>query len=232
MRFGDERARRFFAGRYEHGPRHDDDPMTMEGGRGRHRGRGHRGPFPFGGDPGGMFPFGPFGPFGRGSMFGPGPKVGRGDVRTAVLRLLAEEPRNGYQIIQELTERSGGVWRPSPGSVYPALQQLEDEGLVRAEEKDGKRVFRLTEAGQGAITALGDMAAPWETAAEGIDTEAGALAIELRMLIGQVAGAVIQVAQAGNEAQVAKAKELMTSTRRGLYRILAEDDSGEDGTRA
>jgi DNA-binding PadR family transcriptional regulator len=196
--------------------------MGMAGGPGRHHGRGRHGAFGFGGPRGGF----PFGPFDRGGMFGPGPKVGRGDVRTAVLRLLAEEPRNGYQIIQELTERSGGVWRPSPGSVYPALQQLEDEGLVRAEETDGKRVFRLTEEGQGTVKALADTAAPWETAAQGVDTEEGALAMELRMLIGQVAGAVIQVAQVGNAAQVARAKDLMTNTRRSLYRILAEDDDG------
>jgi DNA-binding PadR family transcriptional regulator len=151
--------------------------------------------------------------------------VGRGDVRVAVLRLLAEEPRNGYQIIQELTERSGGVWRPSPGSIYPALQQLEDEGLIRAEEKDGKRVFRLTEAGQGAVQAIGDdVAAPWETAAAGLDSEAGAQAMEWRSLMAQVATAFVQVAQAGNESQMDRAKELMVNTRRSLYRILAEDE--------
>jgi DNA-binding PadR family transcriptional regulator len=219
-----ERSRRWF-GRHGHDDEHFDGRMGLEGGRGRRRGRGRHGPFGFGG-PGGGFPFGGFGPFDRGGMFGPGPKVGRGDVRTAVLRLLAEEPRNGYQLIQELTERSGGVWRPSPGSVYPALQQLEDEGLIRAEERDGKRVFRLTEEGQGAVKALGNVAAPWDTAAEGFDTEAGALAVELRMLIAQVASAVVQVAQAGNGEQIARAKEVMTQTRRSLYRILAEDDEG------
>jgi DNA-binding PadR family transcriptional regulator len=224
MRYGDEREQRFYAGRHEHRRRYEDEAMTMAGGRGRHRTHGHRGPFPFGDDPGGRSPFGGFGPFMQDVMFGRRPKVGRGDVRTAVMRLLAEEPRNGYQLIQELTERSGGVWRPSPGAVYPALQQLEDEGLVRAEEKDGKRAFRLTEEGQGAVKALGDVAAPWETAAEGFDTEAGALVMELRTLIAQVASAVVQVAQAGNEAQIARAKELMTQTRRSLYRILAEDD--------
>src|SRR4051812_2220218 len=128
-----DHSRRWFG----RGQGHDDESLVerlrMAGGQGRHRGRGRHGPFGFGG-PGGGFPFGGFGPFDRGGLFGPGPKVGRGDVRTAVLRLLAEEPRNGYQLIQELTERSGGVWRPSPGSVYPALQQLEDEGLIRAEE--------------------------------------------------------------------------------------------------
>src|ERR1700691_3802503 len=113
-------------------------------GHGRHGG-GHRqrgfgpgggyGGFPFGGPGGG-------GPFGRGR----GRKARRGDIRTAALLLLAEEPRNGYQIMQEVEERSDGVWRPSPGSAYPALQQLEDEGLIRSEKIDGRKLFQLTDA--------------------------------------------------------------------------------------
>src|ERR1700745_3239229 len=96
----------------------------------RHGGRG----FPFGGPWG----FGPGGPMGRG-----GGRARRGDVRAAMLKLLAEEPRNGYPLIAGIARRSEGVWRPSPGSVYPALQQLEDEGLVRAEETDGRKLFHL-----------------------------------------------------------------------------------------
>ena len=80
---------------------------------------------------------------------GRGRKARRGDIRTAALLLLAEEPRNGYQIMQEVEERSGGVWSPSPGSVYPALAQLEDEGLIRSEEIDGRKLFALTDAGRG-----------------------------------------------------------------------------------
>ena len=82
-----------------------------------------------------------------GPMFGRGPKVGRGDVRAAIIALLAEEPMHGYQIITELTERSGGVWRPSPGSVYPTLQVMEDQGLVTADKSEGRRVFSLTAEG-------------------------------------------------------------------------------------
>src|SRR5213080_1684473 len=91
---------------------------------------------------------------GFGSGGGPywrGRKARRGDIRTAALLLLAEEPRNGYQIMQEVEERSGGVWRPSPGSVYPALSQLEDEGLIRSEESDGRKVFALTDAGRAQV---------------------------------------------------------------------------------
>src|SRR6267142_1980350 len=79
---------------------------------------------------------------------GRGGKARRGDIRTAALLLLAEEPRNGYQIMQEVEERSNGVWRPSPGSVYPALQQLEDEGLIRSQETDGRKLFALTDEGR------------------------------------------------------------------------------------
>src|SRR3954454_4068329 len=77
-----------------------------------------------------------------------GSRVGRGDVRAAVLALLAEQPMHGYQIIHEIEERSGGSWKPSPGSVYPTLQLLADEGLIRAEESNGRKTFSLTEEGR------------------------------------------------------------------------------------
>src|SRR5436305_1626298 len=96
--------------------------------------------------------FGPGGP-GRGGWRGHGGKARRGDIRTAALLLLAEEPRNGYAIMQEIEERSNGVWRPSPGSVYPALAQLEDEGLIRSEEADGRKQFAITDAGREQLAA-------------------------------------------------------------------------------
>jgi DNA-binding PadR family transcriptional regulator len=163
------------------------------------------------------------GPRGRGfgGPFEPGRRAGRGDVRAAVLALLSEEPMHGYQVIQELATRSEGAWTPSPGSIYPALQLLQDEGLVTATETDGKRVFTLTAAGQEEAASRGDGPLPWEAAARGERSGFSAL----RELVGQVAGAVQQVAAAGNEAQVAKAVTLLGSTRRELYRILAEDDT-------
>src|SRR3984885_13798145 len=113
---------------------------------GHHGGHRHR-HGPRGGGFGGG-PFGGFGPgFGPGGPRGRGRKARRGDIRTAALLLLNEEPRNGYQIMQEVQERSDGAWRPSPGSVYPALQQLGDEGLIRSEEVDGRKLFRLTDEG-------------------------------------------------------------------------------------
>ena len=101
--------------------------------------------------------FGPRGPRGRGR------KARRGDIRTAALLLLAEEPRNGYQIMQEVEERSDGAWNPSPGSVYPALAQLEDEGLIRTEEREGRKLYAITDAGREAVEpSAARQPAPWE----------------------------------------------------------------------
>jgi len=152
--------------------------------------------------------------------------VRRGDVRSGILALLAEEPRNGYQIIQELAERSGGIWRPSPGSVYPALQQLEDEGLIRAEEQDGRRRYRLTDVGREYVAArASEHAAPWETVADSVHDDM----IELRDAFLQVGVAFGQLAHTGSAAQVAEARKVLADTRRALYRILAEGDPAEDG---
>ncbi len=188
----------------------------MAGSRGHHgRGRGRR---DF------LFTFGPMGPPGFGGpFFGRGPRVGRGDVRAAILVLLAEGPKHGYQVIQELTERSGGVWRPSPGSIYPTLQLLEDEGLVTSEEVEGRRVFKLTDAGTAEVEKRGERArAPWEVA-----DDAGPFADMREVAFGVMAG-VMQVAQAGTERQVARAREILTETRKGLYRLLAEDEPAEE----
>jgi DNA-binding PadR family transcriptional regulator len=202
-------------------------PGEEDWGRGRGRGRARRGP----GGPGRRGgPFGPpFGPMGLG--FGPwgaevkrhhGPRVRRGDVRAAALALLAEEPRNGYQLIQEIAERSGGVWQPSPGSVYPALQQLEDEGLIQAETPEGGRKrYALTAEGREYVTAHADeVRAPWDDVASSVGTDA----IELRRLLAAVAAAAVQVAQVGTAAQAAQARQVLTDARRKLYAILAADD--------
>ena len=153
-------------------------------------------------------------------FLGRGPRAGRGDVRAAILALLAEQPMHGYQIMRELGERSGGVWRPSPGSIYPTLQQLEDEELVRPETGDGgRRVFALTDAGREAQKAAAGGRAPWEE----VGVEGDVTALELRDLVGQVVGAARQVLHAGEAAQIAQAKDVLRDARRKLYRILAED---------
>jgi DNA-binding PadR family transcriptional regulator len=165
-----------------------------------------------------------FGPPGFDRMFfGPGRKAGRGDIRATILALLAEEPMHGYQIIQEVTERTGGAWRPSPGSVYPTLQQLEDEELVRTVHSDGRRVFELTDAGREQAAALPN-AAPWESAGDGDDDLA-----ELRDLTFGLLGATRQVAMAGTAKQIAAAQEILRDARRGLYQLLAEDGEGDAG---
>jgi len=183
-------------------------------GRGRHGGRGA---FWFGG------PMGFGGPGGPGS-FGRGPRARRGDVRTALLTLLAEEPRNGYQLMQEIERRSEGVWRPSPGSVYPALQQLEDEGLVRAEETDGRKLFHLTDEGRAAAEASAGEGTPWEAASDSVDADVW----ELFGVARQVGMAIFQLAQAGTADQVTAAREVLTNARRALYGILAEDEPTEE----
>jgi len=143
----------------------------------------------------------------------------RGDVRTALLLLLAEEPRNGYQLMQTIEERSDGRWRPSPGSVYPTLSQLEDEGLIRATESEGQKVFEITDAGRAVVSEREDVPAPWE-ASDDAGEDAGR---RLRELIGGLAAAAMQVQHAGDEQQIQRARELLIEARRGLYRILAED---------
>lgn len=147
----------------------------------------------------------------------------RGDVRLALLRLLAEEPRNGYQLMQAIEERSEGLWRPSPGSVYPTLAQLEDEGLIHSTEADGARQFGLTGAGREHLDRRADEPAPWETATE----EAGNPLSELGPLVIQIGKATFQVASVGNPTQRDSARSLLADTRSALYRILAEDADEE-----
>lgn len=183
-----------------------------------------------GGDPRGGHRGGPWGePFGfgyggpRGGFRARHGKARRGDIRTAVLLLLAEEPRNGYSIMQELEQRSGGIWRPSPGSVYPALSQLEDEGVIRSEERDGRKVFVLTEAGREQLAQRpADAPAPWDTLVGGVSNEVRDVMGQLR----EVAAAAAMLARTAGEPQLAEAKKVLSEARRALYGILAggEDD--------
>jgi len=200
---------------------HDE---STEGRQDHHRHRHH------GFGPGGRGEFGGlgFGP-GRGPR-GRGRKARRGDIRTAALLLLAEEPRNGYQIMQEVEERSEGVWRPSPGSVYPALAQLEDEGLIRQQEGEGRKAFAITEEGAKLVQERGtDKPAPWEQMSDELSPNAH----ELGKLMRELASAFAQVMRTGSEPQMLRARDVLASARRDLYRILADGDSpdatvGED----
>ena len=167
----------------------------------------------------------PGGPWGWGQWDRQGPKApraGRGDVRSAVLALLAEEPMHGYQIIQEIGRRSGGAWKPSPGSVYPTLQQLEDEGLVRADEQEGRRVYRLTADGEQLATERAEeFASLWEGFAPSEDDT------QIGDLVFQVGAAFVHVMRTGSVEQIAEARKVLARTRADLYRILGTD--GDDG---
>jgi DNA-binding PadR family transcriptional regulator len=180
------------------------DFMTGKG-HGRHWGRGH-GPPPW------MMGFG--GPGGGG-------RRRRGDVRNAILALLAERPMHGYEMIQELEERSDGMWRPSAGSIYPTLQLLEDEGLITGEEHEGKRRYSLTDAGrEAAEKRAAERPPPWEQAAEGADGQPQ----ELVASIKQFWPAVVQVVRSGSPDKADRAKAILDDARKKLYAILAEDE--------
>jgi DNA-binding PadR family transcriptional regulator len=150
--------------------------------------------------------------------------VRRGDVRMAILTLLAERPMHGYEVMQELSQRSDGLWQPSAGSIYPTLQQLEDEGLVAATESDGRRVFSLTDAGKAAAaeqTSRGP--APWVFADAGSDSD-------MRSQIEGLLGAVAQVHRVGSPEDRKAANEILIDARRRLYRLLAEEPAASDAT--
>jgi DNA-binding PadR family transcriptional regulator len=157
--------------------------------------------------------------------FGRGPRARKGDVRAAILDLLAEGGQwNGYQLIQEIAGRTSGVWRPSAGSVYPALQQLEDEGLIAPEGEGRRRMYALTDEGRTYAEEHADeLNSAWDAAAGMTDDEA----LELGDLIRQVMVAVMEVRRAGSPEQLAQARAVLAQTRRSMYRILAEEEPTE-----
>jgi DNA-binding PadR family transcriptional regulator len=206
------------AQRPERGERHEH--------RSGRRGHGHGGPG-FGDE---------FGA-GRGGGPGFGPRRGRrrasrGVVSAAVHAQLAEEPQHGYAVIGQLAERSGGLWRPSPGSIYPVLAQLEEEGLVASDVTDGRKVFSLTDTGRAYVADHADeMHEPWTPAQSRHRDRAVALFEAVRSL----GNAAKEVGRNGSDAQVEQARSVLDEARRSLYRILAEepgeattaDESGE-----
>ena len=194
--------------------------MGAHGGRGgRHGHRGGHGHGPFGGGPGGDGGF-PFRHFPR-EFFQMGGRARKGNIRAAILALLAGKPLNGYQLMQEIEQRSQGAWRPSSGSVYPTLQQLEDERLVEVETTPAGRVYQLTSAGRAYVKEHEDeLEAPWETAAGDRRDQMA----ELGHLIVDLVRAAKQVASSGTSAQHAAAKNVLKEARRTLYRLLSEDE--------
>src|SRR6476659_4488620 len=196
--------------RFRHEP-HPDSPQDFADGRGHHRGPRH--------GPGDM-PFGFREAFGR---RGPGrPGVRRGEIRPLILSALQTRPMHGYEVIQELEIRSGGRWRPSAGSVYPTRQQLTDEGLVTSEEVDGRRTYTLTEAGRKAADASAASQASWDEPAGEAD---------VRQVAMELVHAAMQVQSVGSASARRDATQLLTETRRRLYRILAEDEAVDEPAR-
>ena len=214
---------------------HPDQQMQQHGRRG-----GWGGP-----------PWGGFGPHGVGRPGNPGPppwvaglfglaqgdrqrgpRVRRGDVRSAILDVVraakeSGEDLNGYQVIQQITERSNGAWRPSPGSVYPTVSQLEDEGLLVTTDSNGRRSLALTTAGEEYVAGHADeLAAVWAPFEEPERDEEGGVA-DLRPEIGQVMGAVWQIVSTGSDRQRRAAIEILVETRRKLYGVLADGDDPE-----
>jgi DNA-binding PadR family transcriptional regulator len=145
-------------------------------------------------------------------------RVRRGDVRSAILALLDDRPMHGYEMIQELEERTGGRWSPSAGSIYPTLQLLEDEGLVKGEEVEGRNVFSLTDSGREAVPERTEGKRPWEEGDEDSPHH------KLRAEAFRLRSALMQIGRTGEEEQVKEAVEILTETRKRIYSILAEAD--------
>jgi len=147
--------------------------------------------------------------------------VRRGNVRAAILALLVERPMHGYEMMQELEARTEGVWRPSAGSIYPTLQMLEDEGLVKSEEIGDRRRYSLTDAGRDEAERR-QGPPPWEESASAGEFPGG----QLREAGFQVAAAVMQAAATGTDEQVAKVRDILADTRRQIYSVLGEESEG------
>jgi DNA-binding PadR family transcriptional regulator len=215
------------------GERHHEDEGREERRHGHHGpfhfgGRGHHGPFHFGrrgpfGPPGGLFGGDPFGGEGGGRR-----RHRRGDIRFALLELIAEQPRHGYDLIKALEERYGGFYRPSPGTVYPTLQLLEDEGSITSEASEGKRVYTITEAGSAVL-------AEWRARQQGEGRsgrgahrrEMPAELHELRRTTMALAEGVMQVARHGSTAEIQSALKVLENARREVYAILARGEEPE-----
>jgi DNA-binding PadR family transcriptional regulator len=190
---------------HEHGHDHDFEgprgPRGMRRGPGRERDPRGGGRGRWGGERGG---------------WGGGRRMARGDIRRAILSALQEGPSHGYGVMRRLEEMSGGLWRPSPGSVYPHLQMLEDEGMVGSSEKDGTRIFHLTDA--GVAEAAKGTPLPWQARGESDDQIRN-----LRLAVTQLMGAAKQLSGAGENAQVERGIAVVQKARKELYQILAED---------
>lgn len=217
-------------------PRPPRGPGRGPQGRGSRRGGFPGGPFgppmpPF---PPGFAPGGPGGHFGPRGPFGPGGprRARRGDVRTAILQLLAEEPMNGYQVIATLEERTEGAWKPSPGAVYPSLNQLEDEGLVETFYNEGAKAYRLTNAGREAPEVGSETPRPWEAFRDANQPSHPQSAGQVWVAYGELAHALKALTRTGTQAQHQAAAAAIAEVQRTVYGLLAQpsEASGDDST--
>lgn len=174
--------------------------------------------FPFGGGGGPDFGFGG-GPGGGPHHHRRGGRGSRPNVRPAVLALLLERPMHGYEIIQELDSRTNGIWRPSPGSVYPTLQLLEDEGLIEPEAEGGRKSYRLTEAGRPEAETAAENP-PWSQFTDDTMNQVQ----DFRDAAVGIMSALKQVGFTGTPDQRQKALQVLNETKRKLYAILADDE--------
>ncbi len=221
-----------------------DEPGGEQSWR-QHRGRGRgRGPGPWGDWSGHGWSGRPGPPPWVAGLFGlgqteqkRGPRVRRGDVRSAILDVLrtaaeaeGQEQVNGYQIIQQINERSGGAWRPSPGSVYPTIQLLQDEGLVETDDERPRKTLALTAEGSAYVAEHADeLAAVWAPFERHERDQQSSGFGDLKPEIGQVMGAVWQIITSGSEQQQRAAIDVLVETRRKLYGILADGVDAEAG---
>ena len=146
-------------------------------------------------------------------------RMKRGDVRSSIIRLLHESPMHGYQIIHEIESRSGGVWKPSPGSVYPTLQLLADEGLIESHESDGRRTYSLTASGIEVAEAEAKSPAPWLTGSERPTGPRGTLAKSGV----KIAKAAAEVARTGTKEQMASAAVILDDATSALSKLLSQN---------
>jgi DNA-binding PadR family transcriptional regulator len=159
----------------------------------------------------------------RGHRRGGRGRVPRGDVRAAVLLLLAEEPMHGYQLMQAISERSNGRWTPSPGAIYPTISQLEDEGLVTVTAQSGRKLVTLTDAGREHIAARRDASSdPFA------GHQASGPGADLHGLLEQLHAAARQVARTGTDPQLTAAAGILAEARRSLYLLLADGPEAPD----
>src|SRR3989442_9953229 len=158
--------------------------------------------------------------FGPGGFFGRGPRRGRrrwfasGDMKYVILKLLKDKPRHGYEVMKELEEQLHGCYSPSPGTVYPTLQWLEDEGLVVARDVEGKKVYEITDAGRKFLEEHRDVVDDiFERVRDTVDRALGGVMADVNRPVGRLRRAVYRAGwRARDDATRQRLLEISTKT--------------------